>query len=311
MAAKRKKKKSKTKRISFKPGSLSKKKKRKAGRFGPALISILKVSAVACAVVAVVAILYFAEKYVKSSNPVNTGPLVLADTPGWVSEELKAKILVAAGGKTFRLDEDTAYLVVNNLASIAWLDEVQVQTTDKSVRVNAKFRKPIALIKSALHKFYVDVEQVVLDFVPMPNLPIVEVKGLSPIAKTPPLGKVWRQDDLAAAVLILDRLDQRDKDKSVAPDKPLLYEIGSIDVSNFNGRRNTGQPHIVLYTTDNTPIIWGAEIGKWQQHLESTDEQKLAKLYGYYKEYGTLLGGAKYINLRDPQDKVPLPIDKY
>ena len=46
-------------------------------------------------------------------------------------------------------------------------------------------------------------------------------------------------------------------------------------------------------------------------YLEATDEDKLAKLYGYYEEFGTLLKGAKYINLRDPRDKIPLPIDKY
>ena len=310
MAVKRKKKKSKTKRISFKPGSLSKKKKRKAGRFGPALLSILTVLAVACVVIAIGTSFYFAQKYVRTVKPVETGPVELVNAPEWINQELKEKILLAAGGKTFKLDEDVAYLVAQKLASIAWLDEVQVQTTDKSVRVKAKFRKPIALVKSALHKFYVDAEQVVLDFVPMSNLPIVEIKGLSSIT-TPPLGKVWHRDDLTAAIKILVRLDQMDKDKSATLNKPLLYEIGSIDVSNFNGRKSTWNPHIVLYTTDNTEIIWGAEIGKWQQHLESTDEEKLAKLYGYYKEYGTLLGGAKYINLRDPQDKIPLPIDRY
>ena len=312
MAVKRKKKKSKTKRISFKPGSLSKKKKkRKAGRFGPALFSILTVLAVACVVIAIGTSFYFAQKYVRTVKPVETGPVELVNAPEWVNQELKEKILLAAGGKTFKLDEDVAYLVAQKLASIVWLDEVQVQTTDKSVRVKAKFRKPIALVKSALYKFYVDAEQIVLDFVQISNLPIVEIKGLSPIIKTPPLGKVWHRDDLTAAIKILVRLDQMDKDKSATLNKPLLYEIGSIDVSNFNGRKSTWNPHIVLYTTDNTEIIWGAEIGKWQQHLESTDEEKLAKLYGYYKEYGTLLGGAKYINLRDPQDKIPLPIDRY
>ncbi len=91
----------------------------------------------------------------------------------------------------------------------------------------------------------------------------------------------------------------------------MLYEIDSIDVSNFEGRKAVRLPHIVLYAKDETKIIWGAEVGKWQRYLESTDEQKLAKLYSYYKEYGTLLNGAKYINLRDPQDNIPLPTDKY
>ena len=67
----------------------------------------------------------------------------------------------------------------------------------------------------------------------------------------------------------------------------------------------------MLYAKDNTPIMWGAAVGKWQQHLESTDEQKLAKLYGYYREFGKLSGGTKFINLRDPKDNIPLPIDRY
>ncbi|GAI43037.1 unnamed protein product, partial [marine sediment metagenome] len=49
----------------------------------------------------------------------------------------------------------------------------------------------------------------------------------------------------------------------------------------------------------------------WQKYLEATDEEKLAKLYGYYKEYGSLLNAVKYINLRNPQETVPRPIDKY
>jgi len=39
-------------------------------------------------------------------------------------------------------------------------------------------------------------------------------------------------------------------DKSFTPDKPLLFEIDRIDVRNFNGRRDKGEPHIVLYTKD-------------------------------------------------------------
>ena len=100
-------------------------------------------------------------------------------------------------------------------------------------------------------------------------------------------------------------------DKLTTPDKPLLYEIDSIDVSNFNGRENRQFPHIVLYAKDKTEIIWGAEIGNWARHFEAKDEEKLAKLYSYYKEHGSLLEGVKYINLRDPQDDIPLPIDKY
>jgi len=306
---KSKSKKNKKKRISFRPGSLRAKKKQKSGRLGPSLIRFLKISSIACAVVAIGAILYFAEKYVKSTKPVKTGPIVLMNAPEWVGDQLKAKILTSAGDRTFRLDEDVAHLVAENLESVAWLHNVKALTTDKSIQVHATFRKPIAIVKSGLRPFYVDAEQVVLDYVPMPHLFIVQIRGLSMLTKVPRFGEIWYQDDLAAAIMLIDLINRRDK--TVTPQKPLLHEIAIIDVSNYNGRQDKRQPHIILYTKDNTTIIWGAELGTWQKHLESTDEQKLAKLYGYYKEKGTLSGGVKYINLRDPRDNIPLPIDKY
>ena len=278
------------------------------------MVIILKVLAVVCVLCGIVFGLMSLEKYVKETVPARqgAGDLELTNVPLWVSDQLKEKVytIATANGSNLGLDEDTALSVQRNIEElIPWLDEVKVRATHNILRVEARWRKPVALVKSGLIKFYVDAEQVVLDFIPMPDLPIVEIKGLPPVTKIPPLGEAWQRDDLAAAIMILDRLD--DMDKSLTPDKPLLSEIERIDVSNFNGLHNSRQPHIILYTKDNTEIIWGAEVGKWQQHLESTDEQKLAKLYGYYKEYGTLSGAAKFINLRDPRDNIPLPIDKY
>ena len=304
----RKRTKGKTKRISFKLGTPKRKRQRKI-TYRPSLTGILKVSAVVCVFIAAGVIFYFAERYVKSAKPVETGSIELVNVPEWASGELKAKIRAAAGGKTFRLNEEVAQVVAENLESVAWLKEIKVQTTHERLLIEAEWRKPLALVKSGLRSFYVDAELVVLDLVPILNLPIVKIEGLLVTTRVPPPGEVWQSDELAAAVTILAKLDQMDK--SVASDRPLLYEIDSIDVSNFNGRENSRFPHIVLYTKNDTEIIWGAEFGTWQRHLEATDEEKLAKLYGYYTEYGSLSEGAKYINLRDPQDNIPQPIDKY
>ena len=310
MVAKRRKTKSKTKRISFKLGT-SKRKIKIA--HSPSLKSILKVLAVVCVLAAVGVGFAFLAKYVKKAVPVSEtiGSLELVDAPAWITEPLKEKIYAAAraDGEDLRLDEDAALSVQQNIERlVAWLDEVIVQTTHDSIRIEGRWRKPLAMVKSGFQSFYVDADLVVLDYIPMPTLPIVQVKGLSIVRKLPPPGEVWQNETLAAAAGILARLDQMDK--LVTPEKPLLYEIDSIDVSNFNGRQNSRLPHIVLYAKDKTQIIWGAELGKWQRYLEATDEQKLAKLYGYYKEYGSLRD-VKYINLRDPQDHVPLPVDKY
>jgi len=252
--------------------------------------------------------------YVKNRRSVSdkTALLELVNPPAWLSEELKEKIYAAAvaGGEDLKLDEEAARSVQQNLEKYAaWLDETVVQATHESLRIEAKWRKPIALVKLGMLKVYVDSKLVVLDFLEMEKLPIVEVKGLPLTVKIPPAGSVWQSDDLAAAVELLVQLNRMDN--LVTPEKPLLYEIDNINVSNFNGRRDNRLSHIILYTTDNTEIIWGAEVGTWQRYLESTDEDKLAKLYGHYKEYGTLLGNIKYINLRDPVDNIPQPVDKY
>jgi len=292
--------------------------KRKPGLFARRITRVSIITAVIFALICVFAAVgagfMFLEEYVKNTSPLSRkiGSLELLGVPAWVNNELEKKICTAAraGAQDLRLTEDTARFVQNNLVrNVAWLDKVRVRTTHNSIRIRALWRKPLAVAQSGSRRFYVDKDLVVLDFVPVAGLAVVRVTGISGSATAPPAGRVWRKDDLAAAIDILARLERMDT--LVTPDKPLLYEIDSIDVSNFNGRQSSTDSHIVLYSKDNAQIIWGAEIGTWQQHLEATDEEKLAKLYAYYKEYGTLLNGVKYINLRDPQQTIPLPVDRY
>jgi hypothetical protein len=273
-------------------------------------VAILKVVAVIGFLAASGAFLRYAEAYVKAINPAVEGSLVLVGVPHWADINLREHVAEVAGGKRFPLTEDTAALLARNLAPMAWLDDVDVQVTHNSVRVQARWRKPIAVIDvpEDRRKRYVDADLVVLDYIPMPHLPIVEIKGVS-LKRVPLPGQVFDQQDLAAGValtLLLHRMDEQ-----VTPKNPLLEHIATIDVRNFNGNKNPREPHLVLRSKDDTQIIWGAEIGEWTKHLEATDEQKLAKLYAYYRDYGSLSAGAKYINLRDPQDKIPQPIDKY
>lgn len=312
MAVRRKKTESKTGRICFKAGSFKKDKKRSADSSSVGRRSILKVLAVISVLGAVGAGLVFLDKYVHKAVSAKVTAIELVSPPAWLNQPLKEKICsaAAAGIQGRKLDENTARLVQANLQEkLSWLANVRVQAAYDRILIHADYRKPIALVKVGLRKFYVDAERVVLDFVPMPNLPIVTVRGLSPIISAPAVGQVWQRDDLAEAIAILVRLDRMDK--LVTPGKPLLGEIDSIDVGNFKGRQDKRFPHIVLYAKDSTEIIWGAEVGTWAQYFEAKDEEKLAKLYNYYKQRGSLLNGAKYINLRDPQGSISLPIDRY
>jgi hypothetical protein len=273
-------------------------------------VLIVKVAAVIVFLTASGAFLRYAEAYVKTVTPPLEGELRFARTPEWVKYDLKCRVADVAGGRRFPLTEDTASLVAHNLSSMAWLDDVDVKVTHNSVWVKARWRKPVALvdIPEDREKIYADEDLVVLDYMPMPHLAIPEIKGVD-LKRRPSPGQVFNQPDLAAGVALAVLLNRMDAE--VMLKNPLLDHIASIDVRNFKGRKNPREPHIVLRSKDDTQIIWGAELGEWTKYAEATDEQKLAKLYAYYRDYGSLSAGAKYINLRDPQDKIPRPIEKY
>ena len=314
MARRRKK---KARKLFFFGGS-KKERRKKTGKDATDLkslsVSSLKSLVVVGILAAFAAAFLYLDKYVKGAVTVGkkVGKLELVSYPRWINERLERKIYEAAisNGEDLRLDEDVARSVQQNLIrEVVWLEKVRVKTANDSIQILARWRRPIALVKMGINKFYVDSEMVVLDYVPLGKLSIVEVVGMAVDSAIPKPGEVLNRGELEAAVDILSRLERMDA--LVTPDKPLLGEIDRIDVSNFNGRANPHGHHIILYANDNTEIIWGAEYGKWQRYLESPDSQKMAKLYQHYKEYGTLLGGVPYINLCEPQDTIPRPIDRY
>jgi len=228
----RKKTKSKTKKISFKRRAPKKKKLRKKITV-PHLMFFLKVTGAVAAFIVIGVGFTLLNDYVKNRRSASetTALLELVNPPAWLTEELKDKIYAAAvaGGEDLKLDEEAAKSVQQNLEKYAaWLDETVVQATHESLRIEATWRKPIALVKLGMLKVYVDSELVVLDFLEMGKLPIVQVKGLPLTVKIPTAGSVWQRDDLAAAIELLVQLDRMDN--LVTPEKPLLYEIDNIDV---------------------------------------------------------------------------------
>ncbi len=254
------------------------------------------------------------QRYVKKRSAVNkkTALLKLKDFPIWVNETLKQRVMQAAfkNGENLVIDEGLAESVYKNITSeIAWVKNVQCQTTNDYLVITADWIKPVAIIHHGMKKYYVSKDLIILDYLPLKGFPIVEVKGIYNVTKSPKPGKVWRKDDLKAAIEILVKLNQMDK--ALYPNDPLLYEIDNIDVTNFDGRKNAGSPHIIMYAKDSTKIIWGAEYGTWQRHMEVPDEEKLTKLYGFYEEFGTLQGLARQIRLHEPQNDIPLPTDRY
>jgi hypothetical protein len=267
--------------------------------------------------VAVVVGFVFLDKYVKNNLNLEgkTVPIHLIDFPDWGSEELKNKIVAEAAGKTkdLSLSDTAAMRIEENIAEFSWLYDTKVQIENKAIVINAKYRQPVALIKTDDSQYFIASDLVVLEYVNISKLSIVEITGVPAHLLTwRSVGTKWDSEDVVAAVELLALFDRMDKE--VVPDKPLLAEIKSIDMSNFNGRRSSSQPHIILYAKDGTEIRWGARKGAWQRYLEAKDEEKLTLLYNTYQELGTIqLRAAQkgtFIDLIKPQS-LSLPIDRY
>lgn len=286
--------------------SLKDRKKKKSKQSRKGYLVMLKVLGIVAAVSGILVGLVYLNQYVTTRNTLEPK---LVNPPVWVNQALKEKIYSAAqmGTKDFRTSQEIAASVQQSIEQyFFWFDDVKVQATDNELLISGNWRKPLVLAETNRRRFYVDANSIVLDFVEMDTLPIVRITGLSP-GTAPEAGNTWKKEDLAAAIDIISHLDEMDS--LVCPEKPLLFEIENIDVSNFQGRYNRSGRHILFFAKDGTKIIWGAQYGNWAEYLEVPDNQKIGRLYNFYTQHGTLQGVARYINLCDPSQYVPQPTD--
>ena len=258
----------------------------------------------------------FLERFVKETSPVPAavGKLELMNQPDWINSELKSRIIKSAGGSEIVLNENTAKFLAENLSRLPWLYNVRVQTTDNMAQIYTRYRTPIAVVSDKKSKYYVAWQEpdnlsenrniVVLDHFPIPSLLLVEIIGFE-TKVIPSVGQAWHADDVLAGIKLLELLQIMDEKST--PDKPLLGEIASVDISNFGGRKSSRNAELLLITKDGKEIRWGAPLGEAARHLEATEKEKLNKLYSFYNDYGTLKGPAKYIELRDPEKEIPRP----
>jgi len=250
------------------------------------------------------------DEYAKFNLEKHTKPptVIFEDVPQWVDENVLGAVYAtmnpALVGHGSDLSESVVRVIQEVLEPLAYLDQVRVRGGRGSFAVQAKWRKPLVIIKKGLTRFYVDADLMVLGDLSW-NLPLVLVQGVS-LDVTPRPGTQVQAQDLAEALKLIHYMDLMDRD--LTPNKPLLRQIDSIDMTNHLGRRNRSDSHINLIARDGTTILWGAEMGQSDEHMELSDAKKAARLYTFYKDCGyQLMGKAKYINLRGSRTMVPTP----
>ncbi len=224
--------------------------------------------------------------------------LRLVDKPDWLNQELLKRINDTArmGGDRLPITPDTASVVARYLDDhLKWLSDISVRTTADAIEVSAKYRKPIAMLNTDGGMYYVDESLIALDYIPINTFKILEITGFKNKQKPVP-GQHWREDDIAAGVKLIRMLQQMDRMQT----RKLIYEIESIDVSNYSKRGSTVS-QLIIKTIDGPEVLWGAEPGQAVANIEPPEEEKLMSLYQMFRAKGTLKGEYKYIDLRYPQ----------
>jgi hypothetical protein len=271
--------------------------------------------------------LIYMDRFVKNAakEETKTLPVIFywhGEDPKWLQQEWYDLIYSAIGGGQFVPNESLAHELQGKLTQFPWLYDTTVKITPDTIKIISGFRRPIGWVQSGRNrKIYLDVEMTVLDYIPVAAIPVIEINGLSSV-KVPEPGQKWAAEDVAAAVELLNLLymadlhfqqenGKRENDalpEKKIPEKPLLNEIKSVDVSNFAARKSRSAPNIVLNVADGTKVYWGAAWGQANVYFEADEKDKLARLYQFFMDHHNTLGGAaKYIELRWPQDSIPRP----
>ena len=236
--------------------------------------------------------------------------LSLVDKPEWVNHELESRVFKAAKvtqtQSGLAINEKVAKLVAQNVRKMEWLDPdtIRVRTKHNGIEISGEYRKPVVYLSfGGAKQYYVDQNLYLLSYIPMPHLRIVEIKGFDK-PKRPVAGNIWRNDDVDAAITLVQVFSAMDKKRNLS--KPFLSEIAYIDVKDY-GSRNVEKSQLTLVAKDNTRIRWGAPVGKASVYLEASESEKLEKIYSFYEQYGTVQGVVKYIDPRVPERSIPLP----
>lgn len=226
--------------------------------------------------------------------------------PDWLAHPNQREFLENLATSAQLLPEDNAYTpylaerVGSNLLLSPWIASVRrvaVQSTGL-VRVDAEFRKPVALIHKGATAHLVDRHGVRLPWeLPVERVDPAEWLVITGVRCGLPLeGQAFSGEDVSAAIRLAEYLlDAEQQGALLCRDK-----IRAIDMSQFD--RKLGRIRL-LTTTPDVWIKWGLPVGE-EYEIENSAAGKLRYL-NYLAQSGQLLTRGA-LDLTDPREIIAL-----
>ena len=157
-------------------------------------------------------------------------------------------------------------------------------TSDGKIQIDADWRVPAAAVRVGNREFIIDWNRVVLPLdygIAQSN----QFYFLNADAQLPKTGEVWMGTDLQDGLKLLEILGK----------EGLLEQISGFDLG-----KGEHSGTIVIQTTRNASIIWGAGPGRERPGEISTSE-KIGRLKAFYEDTGLIDGGFSSIDISGEQ----------
>ncbi len=222
---------------------------------------------------------------------VDASSIVITNAPRWVDD-----IAVAAELRRVLFGEDTPIFARDLVVRIRRLTEEGGEYTDRfhwlervtyvrkkypsTVEMGLVIRRPVVYVIQEGGYYLVDDTGVRLPerYYRLEEYRLLLIKGIK--GATPEPGGMWSDRDALLAGIATVREIVRSGLHRVA-------KITAVDVSNYGGRVSATESHVVLWTVDNTRILWGRS-SRDMRFGDLTTEQKLANLRAALREFGSL-----------------------
>lgn len=278
--------------------------------------------------------LYKVRQYVSGTVALQAEPptVVLANRPSWMSDLVYEQICAAARPKKPQsaLDQqalrDAVEALKQNQRVSPWIKQIHHvkllygQKPGDTLEIDCEYRIPVALVHGKTpptptdpgdYYYLVDSDGVALPerYKPEQLGKVVygrdgrmNIRVIEGVSNPPPAvpGKGWSGGDIRAGLEMVRALAGH----------PYTEEIMKVDMTNFGGRVNERESHILLWTNHTPPtyIRWGRpESDKGSGIVEIPPRDKMLYLEKVFQQFGRVDAGRPWIDIR--LDHITYPID--
>jgi len=217
--------------------------------------------------------------------------VVMVDAPQWMPDEVIENLrnTVAATVDPDPFNSQSLAEAAERLEASAWVTGITRLHRQPAGRIDvvADYRRPVALIQGAEGYHLVDARGIRLPLIyPEDRAWQLGLPMIQGVDQPPPhAGEPWGGGDVRAGL----RLGM------LIAAQPWSEQVHAVDVSNYGGRLDRGQPHLALVTDDGL-VRWGRAPGE-EKFFEPTIDVKLAHVELVLRKFGSIDAGGQVVDV--------------